>query len=150
LHTGRYAYAARFRDGLEARRDVHTIPKDVTAFGDNVTLVDADAIVDAGVRRHASVAFGYPSLHFCRTAQSVDYAPELRQESIASRFDDPTAILTDFGVDQFAPMRLQPPERSCLVGAHEAAIPRHISVENGGQSALDASQKRRSLTAWTE
>jgi hypothetical protein len=77
LHTGRYAYAARFRDGFEARRDVHTISKDVTAFGDNVTLVDADAIVDAGVRRHASVAFGYPSLHFCRKAQSVDYAPEL-------------------------------------------------------------------------
>ena len=61
-------------------------------------------------------------------------------------------MLTDFGVDQFAPMHLQPPERSFLVGAHEAAIPGHISGENGGQSALDAfrGQKRRSLTAWTE
>jgi hypothetical protein len=95
-------------------------------------LVDADAIVDARVRRQVSIAFGYLSLHFCCTAQSVDYAAELHQDAIASRLDDPTSMLTDFGVDQFAPMELQPREGAFLIRADEAAIPSHVSGENGG------------------
>jgi len=41
-------------------------------------------------------------------------------------------VLFDFEVDQFPPMRLQPPKRSFLIGTHEPAITGHIGGENGG------------------
>ena len=51
---------------------------------------------------------------------------------------DPTSMLTDFGVDQFAPICLQPRECFLLIGAHEGAVPRDIGGESGGQPAFDA------------
>jgi hypothetical protein len=59
------------------------------------------------------------------------YAPELRQKPIASRLDDPTSMLTDLGVNQFTPMRLQRRDRTFFVGAHEAAVTGDIRGENG-------------------
>jgi hypothetical protein len=138
LYPGRNADAARFGQCLKPCRDIDPVAEDVPVLDDNVTLVDADAKLDAGVWRRDGAALGYPSLHFGRAAQSVDDTRELHQDSIAGRFEDPTSMLNDFGVDQFAPMRLQPRERAFLVGAYEAAIPGHVSSENGGQPAFDA------------
>ena len=43
-------------------------------------------------------------------------------------------------VREFAPDRLQSSKGALLVGAHEPRIARHISGENGGQPAFDASR----------
>ena len=47
-------------------------------------------------------------------------------------------MFLNFGVDQFAPMRLHLREGAFLVGTHEAAVPRDVRGENGGQPAFDA------------
>src|SRR5260370_13288927 len=99
LHAGRYAYAAWFCQGLKARRNIHPIPKDVTVFGDNVTLVDADAELDAGICGETRVAFRYHSLHFRCSTQSVNHAGELYQHAVAGGFHDPTSMFNDFAVD---------------------------------------------------
>jgi hypothetical protein len=115
------ADAAEFCQSLEPRRNIHTIPKDVTVLSDNVTLVDADAIVDAGIRRQASIAFGYLSLHFCCTAQSVDYAAELQQDAIAGGFDDPTSMFNQAVENS---VRLSEPLRlNRTVGTGTARVP---------------------------
>src|ERR1700716_945136 len=44
----------------------------------------------------------------------------------------------DLGINQFAPMRLQPRNGSFLVRTHEPAVTRDIRGENGGQLAFDA------------
>jgi hypothetical protein len=97
LHTGRDAYAARFRHGLEARRDIHSIPKYVTVLSHDVTLVDADAKLDPAVLRSSGIPLGHTSLNFKATAERVDHAAELDQQTIAGGLDDAAAVLCDFG-----------------------------------------------------
>src|SRR5216683_5754736 len=47
-------------------------------------------------------------------------------------------MLSDLGINQFAPVRLQPRKCPFLVGTHEPAVTRDIRGENGGQLAFDA------------
>ena len=65
---------------------------------------------------------------------------------------DPTSMLTDFGVDQFAPICLQPRECFLLIGAHEGAVPRDIGGESGRPACVRRVPwpKRCSPTAWGE
>jgi hypothetical protein len=47
-------------------------------------------------------------------------------------------MFDDFGVDQFAPMRLQPRQSPFLIRTHEPAVTGDVRGENGGQLAFDA------------
>jgi hypothetical protein len=47
-------------------------------------------------------------------------------------------MLGDLGIDQLAPMHLQPREGPFLVGTDQPAIPRDVRGENGGQPTFDA------------
>jgi hypothetical protein len=47
-------------------------------------------------------------------------------------------MLGDLGINQFAPVRLQPRESPFLVGTHEPAVTRDIRGKNGGQLAFSA------------
>jgi hypothetical protein len=71
-------------------------------------------------------------------ADRLDHARGLDQNAVAGCLDDAPAMLADFGVDQFAPMRPQPREGTFLVGAHKPAVPRDVRGENGGQPAFEA------------
>jgi hypothetical protein len=57
---------------------------------------------------------------------------------VAGGLDDAPAMLVDFGVDQFAPMRLHPREGAFFVRTHKPAVPRDVRGENGGQPSFDA------------
>jgi hypothetical protein len=47
-------------------------------------------------------------------------------------------VLSDFGIDQFAPMRLEARKRPFLVGTYKPTVTGYIGGENGGQPAFDA------------
>ena len=51
--------------------------------------------------------------------------------------DDTALVLGDFRVDQFAPQRPEARQGAGLVLAHQPAVPRDITREDGRQSALD-------------
>ena len=58
LNTRRYTDAARLGQAFEAGRDIDAIAEDVALFDDDIALVDADAELDAAVRRQRGVVFG--------------------------------------------------------------------------------------------
>jgi hypothetical protein len=70
----------------------------------------------------ALAAISVPRL-LLRTAQSVNDTHKLNENPITGRFDDLTSMLTDFGVDQFTPLRLQPRERALAMTSQSAADP---------------------------
>jgi hypothetical protein len=56
-------------------------------------------------------------LNFKATAERVDHAAELDQQTIAGGLDDAAAVPGDRRIEELAAQRLQPPERSFIVGA---------------------------------
>ena len=114
--------------------------------------VNPHAELDALRRWHGLVAGRHLALHVDRATHRVDNASELDQEAVAGGLDDASAMLTDFRIDQLAPMRLEPREGIFLVGAHEPAVARHVRGENGRQPAFGAFRGQSGLprTAWAE
>ena len=55
----------------------------------------------------AALRSGHLALHLDRAAHRIDDAGELDQQAVAGGLDDAAAMLGDFGVDKFAPQRLQ-------------------------------------------
>src|SRR5712671_7462031 len=84
------------------------------------------------------IALGHLALHSDRATYRVDDARKLDQHAVARGLDDASAMLGDLGIDQFAPMRLQPSKGPFLIGTHEPAVTGDIRGENGGQLAFDA------------
>ena len=128
---------ARLRQGFEACRDIDAVPEYVALVDDDVADIDADAEFDAAVGRHIGVPFGHPVLDFDGAAHRVDDTGKLGQQSVAGGLDDAAAVLADPGIDDLAPVRLQPGERLLLVDTHQPAVAGDIGRQNGRQPALD-------------
>src|SRR5262249_45712223 len=71
MHTARYADASGCCDLLQAGGDIDTVAKDVIAFDDDVTLVDANAKSDAPILGHPGGAVSHRRLHLDRTAHGI-------------------------------------------------------------------------------
>src|SRR6516225_4207463 len=109
------ADAARFSQGLETRRDVDTVAKDVVLVDHDVAEIDADAEIDAPISLHASVARGDLALNLDRATNRINHARKLAEQTVARSIDDPAAVLLDLGVGNLSPQCLQPSERAFLV-----------------------------------
>jgi hypothetical protein len=71
--------------------------------------------------------------------------------AVASGLDDPLTMLGGLGVDQFAPMRLQPRERAFSVDAHQAATPGPSAARMATSLRSTLSVAKAALpTAWAE
>jgi hypothetical protein len=64
--------------------------------------VNAKAVFDAPVRRHACVALDQAGLNLDRAARRVDHAAELDDCAVASLLDDAAVMGGDDRVDQIA------------------------------------------------
>ena len=65
-------------DPLQARSDVDAVAHQVAVrLLDDVAQMDADAKLDASLRRQARIALDHAVLHFDRAAHGVDHAAEL-------------------------------------------------------------------------
>ena len=69
---------SRLGDALQTCGDIDAVAHQVAvALLDHVAHMNADAEVDAAVRRHAGVALDHGVLKFDRAAHGVDHAAEL-------------------------------------------------------------------------
>ena len=64
--------------------------------------MNADAELDAALRRHTSVALDEAVLHFDRASHRVDHAAELDEAAVAGALDDAPMMGVDGGIDQIA------------------------------------------------
>src|SRR5262249_39792727 len=128
--------AAGLRQSLQARGDIHTITKKITPADHHVTYVNADAEVDALVRRQAAICLGESRLHLNRALHRVDGAGELRKDAVACRIRDPAPVLDNGLVEDRAPLG-QPLERPYFVRTHEAAVAFHVSREDCHQPTIE-------------
>ena len=92
--------------------------------------MNADAKLDALVRREAGVALDHAVLHFDCAADRIDHAAELDDASVAGALDDPAVVDGDCGIDQIAAQRPQPRKNPILVRAREPAVADNIGDQN--------------------
>ena len=78
-------------------------PKMSPLLDDDVAEIDADAELDAPLRRHAGIALRHRALHLDRASHGIDDAGELDEQAVAGGLDDAAAVLGDLGVRQLAP-----------------------------------------------
>ena len=64
--------------------------------------MDANAELDAALRRCIRIALGHRALDLDGATQRVDDTRELDQEPVAGCLDDPTTVLSDLGVAELA------------------------------------------------
>ena len=136
-HRSRDADAARRTLGLESCRHIHHIAVDVSAIGNHIAHVDADAEADGPIRRLVAIVDGHLLLHLHGTAHRSINAIEHDEQRIAPRVDDPAAMLLDRRVDQVSTQSPQPFERSNIVQADQAAVPDHVGIERRRSASAD-------------
>jgi hypothetical protein len=142
-HHSADANAARFREPLQPRGDIHAVAEDVVLFRDHVTKVDANAEPDPAFFSDLGLAVDHPPLNLDGAADGVHYAPKLRQEAVASVLDDPPTVLGDIGIDQLAEMHLEPLVRPFFVSTHQPRIPRLVGGEDRGEAADGSHHSRQ-------
>ena len=88
--------------------------------------------------RQAGVALDHAALQLDRRAHRLDGAAELDHHAVAHRLDDAAMEALDHRRHQLGEMRAQIDERLLLVGAHQAAVARHVGEQDGGEAAIGA------------
>ncbi len=109
---------------------------DAVALLDDVAQMDADAELDAALRRQAGVALDDRVLDLDRAAHGVDDAAELDQGAVARALHDAAVVKRDRGIDQIAAQRPQPRQRALLIRTGEPAEPDPVGGQDRRQLPL--------------
>jgi hypothetical protein len=133
-HGSRNANPAGLGERLEARRDVHSVAKDVFVFDDHVAKIDPDPKLDPLFVSQLGVAIEHPTLHFGGTLHGINNAEEFCEHAIAGVLHYPALMLPNLRIDELPKMRPQTLMRACLVRAHQPGITRYIDGKNGGEA----------------
>ena len=119
-------------DAFQSRGDVDAVAHQVAvALLDHVAQMDADAKLDAALRRKASVALDHAVLHLDGAAHGIDHAAKLDDAPVAGALHHAPVMHGDGGIDQIASERPQPRQRPLLIGASKPAVSDHICGKNG-------------------
>jgi hypothetical protein len=85
---------------LQSGGDVDAIAHQVTvALLNYVAQMDADAELDAALRRKSGIALYHPVLYFDGAADRIDHAAELNDSSVASALHHAPTVNCDYWVD---------------------------------------------------
>ena len=107
------ADGAGLGDPFQSRGNVDAVAHQVAvALLDHVAEMDADAELDATLGRKPSIALDHAVLHLDGAAHGVDDASELYEDAVTGALHDATMMDTDGRVDQIAPERPQPRQRT--------------------------------------
>jgi len=131
----RDAHAAGLRQSLQPRGDVDAVAIDVVAIRDDIAKIDPDPEDDPLVFAERCVAVEHRPLDLDCAPHGVHDTRKFDQHAIAGGLDNAAAIFPDFGIDDFAAMRLQPLQGTFLVGSHQPRIPGHIGGDNRREAA---------------
>jgi hypothetical protein len=116
----------------------YAVAIEVIAFDDHVAEIDADAQLDAALRRDAGVSLEHRLLHRDRAAHRIDDAGKFHQHAVAGGLDDPATVLGYLRIEELAAQRFEAFERAFLVRA--------ISREYSATSAARIAARRRRTT----
>jgi hypothetical protein len=100
--------------------------------------LNADAKLYAFVRRYGGVFLDHAALDFKGASRCVHRTRKFNQKTIACCFDDPTAMLFDFEINEGLSDSLELSKRFFLINAHETAIPDDICRQYRCQSPFQA------------
>jgi len=129
----------RLGQTFEPGGDVDAVAEDVALLDDDVALVNADAKLDATVRRQWFIALGQSRLHLGCAAQRVDNAGELDQEAVAGGLDDAAMMAGNLRINYCCAERFEPAERPFFVGLDQARITGDIGREDRREPTFDTS-----------
>jgi hypothetical protein len=129
----RQADATWLGNSFKTRRDIDAVAEDIVLIDDDVADVNADAEFDSGILRYAAVLCGHVALDFHCATRGVYDAGEFHQQTVAGRFDDPSAMLRDLRVNQRFSENFELGQGAFFVSAHEAAV----ACQNSRQSPVD-------------
>ena len=134
----RNADAAPIGDAFEPSRDVHSVAEDVGALRDDVAEIDANAELNAPVRRYLRIALEHAALNFDCAGDGVHDAAEFSKNTVACGVGDVAAMHLDRSIQKLGPVGPQSGERTDLVGAHQPAVSSHIGRQNGREVPFNA------------
>ena len=77
-----------------------------------------------------------------RAADGINDTRKFDEHSVAGSLYDPAVVLRDLWVDELAPMRFFPFERSFLAVAHQPRITHHIGGEDRRETAAGGDSGR--------
>ena len=77
-----------------------------------------------------------------RAADGINDTRKFDEHPVAGNLYDPAVVLRDLWVDELAPMRLFPFERSFLAVAHQPRITHHIGGEDRRETAAGGDFRR--------
>ena len=118
-------------DALEPRGDVDAVAHEIAvALLDDVAEMNADAKLDATLRRQAGIALDHAALHFDRAAHGVDHAAKLDEAAVAGALNDAAVMDGDGRIDQVAAERPEPRQNAILVRPGEPAVADNIRDQN--------------------
>jgi hypothetical protein len=137
-------HPAGIGQGFDPCRDVNTVAVEIVSLDDHVAEIDADAQLDAALRRDTRVPLGHHLLHLDRAAHRIDNAGKFHQQAVAGGLDDAAAVLVDQRIDQFSSVALESGERSFLINAHQPRISDDIGAEDRRQPPLYPSLRQSS------
>jgi hypothetical protein len=118
-------HPAGIGQGFDARGDVDAVAINVVVFDDHVAEIDADAQLDAVVRRRARVPLGYRLLDLDCAAHRIDDAGKFDQQAVAGGLDDAALVFGDFRIEELAAQRLEALVRGFLIRPSAANTPPH-------------------------
>ena len=123
---------ARISNAFKARGNVDAVAHQVAiALLDHVAQMDADAELDATLRRKTRVALDHAILHLDCAANGIDDASELYEDAVTRPLHYAPVMRCDGGIDQIAPQPAQSRKGAILVGASQPAVSDNIRREDG-------------------
>ena len=135
VHRARHADAARLGEALEPCRDVDPVAEKVPVALDHIADRDADAELQAPVRRVGAVAGAQALLDVDRAAHRLDRRVELAHHRVAGGIEDAPAGALDEIVEDL-PEGAEPGQRLFLVLGNEARIAGDVRGEDRRDLAL--------------
>ena len=105
-------------DPLQPRGDVDAVAHQVAvALLDDIAQVDADAELDALIRRDSDVALDHRVLNLDSAAHGLDHAAKFDQRPVARALEHSAIMAGDRGIDEIGAQRPQPRKRTVFVRA---------------------------------
>ncbi|WP_234820110.1 MULTISPECIES: hypothetical protein [Sinorhizobium] len=95
MHGSRDTDVARFVEGLQPRRYIDPVSEEITAAGDYVAKIDADAEHHAAAFGEIDIAAAEGALNSDGATQRLHGTCELNHDAIASHVEHPTAVFGD-------------------------------------------------------
>ena len=130
---------ARISNAFKARGNVDAVAHQVAiALLDHVAQMDADAELDATLRRKTRVALDHAILHLDCAANGIDDASELYEDAVTRPLDDAAVMHGDGGIDQIASQRSEAGKCPLLVGPGKLAESDHIRRKKAASFRVSA------------